>query len=53
LRLTVPIFEGGLTSAVTQEAVYRHQKSQEDVEQERRGVERLDPRRLSTARWVR
>jgi outer membrane protein len=41
LRLTVPIFEGGLTSAVTQEAVYRHQKAQEDVEQERRGVERL------------
>ncbi len=41
LRLTVPIFEGGLTSAVTQEAIYRHQKTQEDVEQERRGVERL------------
>lgn len=41
LRLTVPIFEGGLTSAVTQEAVFRHQKALEDVEQERRGVERL------------
>jgi len=41
LRLTVPIFEGGLTSAVTQEAVFRHQKAQEDLEQERRGVERL------------
>lgn len=41
VRLTVPIFEGGLTSAVTQEAVFRHQKAQEDVEQERRGVERL------------
>ena len=41
LRLTMPIFEGGLTSAVTQEAVYRHQKAQEDLEQERRGIERL------------
>lgn len=41
LRLTVPIFEGGLTSAVTQEAVYRHQKAQEDLEQERRSIERL------------
>lgn len=41
LRLSIPIFEGGLTSAVTQEAIYRHQKSQEDEEQERRGVERL------------
>jgi len=40
LRLSVPIYEGGLTSAVTQEAVYRYQKSQEDHEQERRSVER-------------
>ncbi|MDP2823114.1 MAG: TolC family outer membrane protein, partial [Sulfuritalea sp.] len=40
LRLSVPLFEGGLTSAVTQEAAYRYQKSQEDHEQERRAVER-------------
>lgn len=40
LRLSVPIFEGGLTSAVTQEAAFRYQKSQEDHEQERRTVER-------------
>jgi len=41
LRLSVPIFEGGLTSAVTQEAAYRYQKSMEDAEQERRAVERV------------
>lgn len=41
LRLSVPIFEGGLTSAVTQEAVYRHQKAQEDYQQEYRSVERI------------
>lgn len=40
LRLSVPIFEGGLTSAVTQEAAFRYQKSLEDAEQERRAVER-------------
>lgn len=40
VRLNVPIFEGGLTSAVTQEAVHRYQKSMEDLEQERRTVER-------------
>jgi len=40
LRLTVPLFEGGLTSAVTQEAAYRYQKAQEDLEQERRAVDR-------------
>ncbi len=40
LRLSVPIFEGGLTTAVTQEAVYRYQKSQEELEQERRSIER-------------
>jgi outer membrane protein len=39
-RLTVPIFEGGLTRAVTQEAVYRHQKALEELEQERRSVDR-------------
>jgi outer membrane protein len=40
LRLSVPIFEGGLTTAVTREAAYRYQKSLEDAEQERRAVER-------------
>jgi outer membrane protein len=40
LRLTVPIFEGGLTQAVTEEAAHRYQKSLEDLEQERRSVER-------------
>ncbi|MBI1943355.1 MAG: TolC family outer membrane protein [Betaproteobacteria bacterium] len=40
LRLSVPIFEGGLTSAVTQEAAHRYQKSREELEQERRAVER-------------
>jgi outer membrane protein len=40
LRLSVPIFEGGLTSAATREAAYRYQKSLEDAEQERRAVER-------------
>jgi outer membrane protein len=36
----VPIFEGGLTSAVTREAAHRYQKSLEELEQERRAVER-------------
>ncbi len=40
VRLTVPLYEGGLTSAVTQEAVYRQQKAQEDYELERHSVER-------------
>lgn len=40
LRLSVPLFEGGLTTAITQEAAYRFQKSQEDAEQERRAVDR-------------
>jgi outer membrane protein len=40
MRLTVPIYEGGLTSAVTQEAAFRYQKALEDAEQERRSVER-------------
>lgn len=40
LRLNVPLFEGGLTSAATQEAAFRFQKSQEDLEVERRAVER-------------
>lgn len=41
VRLTVPIFEGGLTTAVTQEAAFRYQKAQEELEQERRSVERV------------
>ncbi len=40
LRLSVPIFEGGMTSALTQEAVERHMKAKEDRELERRSVER-------------
>jgi outer membrane protein len=40
LRLTVPLFEGGMTTALTQEAVERHQKAKEDRELERRAVER-------------
>lgn len=40
LRLSVPLFEGGLTSAVTREAAFRFQKSQEEHELERRAVER-------------
>lgn len=40
LRLAVPIFEGGLTSAVTDEAAHRVQKALEELEQERRSVER-------------
>lgn len=40
MRLSVPIFSGGLTSAVTQEAAFRFQKSKEDQELEARAVER-------------
>jgi len=40
LRFNIPIYEGGLTSAVTAEASFRHQKAQEDREQELRSVER-------------
>lgn len=40
LQLRVPIFEGGLTGALTGEAVQRHQKTLEDRELERRSVER-------------
>ena len=36
----MPLFEGGLTSAVTQEAVHREQKVREELELERRAVER-------------
>jgi outer membrane protein len=40
MQLRVPIFEGGLTGALTGEAVQRHQKALEDRELERRAVER-------------
>jgi len=40
VRLSIPIFNGGLVLAVTKEAALRHQKAQEELEQERRGVER-------------
>jgi outer membrane protein len=40
LRLSVPLFDGGLISAVTREAVFRHTKAQEELEAERRTVDR-------------
>jgi len=40
LRLSVPIYEGGLTRAVTREAAHRYTKVQEELEMERRTVER-------------
>jgi outer membrane protein len=40
MRISVPIFSGGLINAVTQEAAYRYQKSMEDQELEARAVER-------------
>jgi len=40
LRFSLPIYEGGLTSAVTKESMYRFEKAQEDAELERRVVER-------------
>ena len=40
LKLSVPIYEGGLTSAVTREAAFRHAKAQEELEAERRTVDR-------------
>jgi outer membrane protein len=40
LRMSMPIFEGGLTNALTDEAVVRHRRALEEVEQERRAVER-------------
>lgn len=40
LKLNVPIYEGGSTSALTQEAVVRHHKALQEIEQERRAVER-------------
>ena len=40
LRVSVPIFSGGMVSAVTQEAAYRAEKAKDDVELEARAVER-------------
>ena len=40
LRLNVPIFEGGLITAVTREAAYRLERSEAELELERRAVER-------------
>lgn len=40
LKLSVPIYEGGLTTAVTREAAFRFTKAQEDLEAERRTVDR-------------
>jgi outer membrane protein len=40
LKLNVPIYEGGLTTAATQEAAARHSKSLEEVEAEQRAVDR-------------
>lgn len=40
LRLTVPIYEGGLTSALTGQAVKHHESAREDLERDRRQVER-------------
>jgi outer membrane protein len=40
LRLSVPIFEGGMTVALTEEAAQRYMKTKEDRELERRSVER-------------
>ncbi|MCC7080412.1 MAG: TolC family outer membrane protein [Burkholderiales bacterium] len=40
LKLSVPIIDGGLTRAVTQEAAHRYTKAQEELEQERRTVDR-------------
>ena len=39
-RLNIPIYEGGLTSAVTREAMHRLERSEEELELERRAVER-------------
>jgi outer membrane protein len=40
LKLNVPIYEGGLTTAVTEEAALRHSKSLQEVEAEQRAVDR-------------
>ncbi len=40
LQLTVPIYQGGSLSAQAREAAYRYDAAQQDLEQQRRGVER-------------
>lgn len=40
LRLSVPLFEGGAVMAATKEASFKHLKAREELEQERRGLER-------------
>jgi outer membrane protein len=40
LRLNVPLYEGGLTSSVISEARFRLERTQDELEQERRAVER-------------
>lgn len=40
LKLNLPLFEGGATGALTEEAVRRHQRALQEAEQERRQVER-------------
>lgn len=40
LQLNVPIYEGGMTSAVTEEAAQRFEKALEELEMERRSVDR-------------
>jgi outer membrane protein len=40
LRMSIPIFEGGLTNAMVDEAVVRQRKTQEELELERRAVDR-------------
>jgi outer membrane protein len=40
LKLNIPFYEGGLTTALTDEAVLRHRKALHDVEAEQRAVER-------------
>jgi len=40
LRLHIPIFDGGLTHAVSAAAVKRYEESREDLERDRRAIER-------------
>lgn len=40
LQLTLPLFQGGLVNAKTQEAAYRYEAAQQDFEARRRAVER-------------
>lgn len=40
LQLTVPIYQGGLISALTKEAGFRYSAAQQDLETQRRAVER-------------